>query len=125
MPQFVSTFRGTRIVVTSDLVTEVLCVPRLAHPDYPGCDRLRTVSKDELISHFCETPSIWGGKLNTPCSGFTKGPRFLNMVMTFTLTPLSHYNSIIEPHARFLLSLMEDLTIDFLSHFTTSINVVY
>ena len=125
MPQFVSTFRGTRIVVTSDLVTEVLCVPRLAHPDYPGCDRLQTVSKDELISHFCETPSIWGGKLNTPCSGFAKGPRFLNMVMIFTLTPLSHYNSNTKPRAHFLLSLMEDLTIDFPSHFISSIIDMY
>ena len=33
------------------------------------------------------------------------------MVMTFTLTPLSHYNSITEPRARFLLSLLEDLSI--------------
>ena len=30
------------------------------------------------------------------------------MVMTFNLTPLSHYNSITEPHAHFLLSLLED-----------------
>ena len=43
------------------------------------------------------------------------------MVMTFVLHPLSHYNSIIEPHARFLLSLLEHLTIDFLSHFILSI----
>ena len=33
-------------------------------------DRLRTVSRDELIFHFCETLSIQGGKLNTSCSGF-------------------------------------------------------
>ena len=69
--------------------------------------------------------SIWGGKLNTPWSGFAKGPRFLNMVTTFTLTPLSHYNSITEPHAHFLLSLLEDLSIDFPSHFITSILDVY
>ena len=100
VPQFVTTFRGTRIVVTPDLISEVLHIPRVAHPDYPGYDCLWTVSKDELISHFCETPSIWDGKLNTPCLGFAKGPRFLNMVMTFTLTPLSYYNSIIEPCAR-------------------------
>ena len=50
---------------------------------------------------------------------------FLNMVMTFTLTSLSHYNSITEPHARFLLSLLEDLSIDFPSHFITSILNVY
>ena len=47
------------------------------------------------------------------------------MVMTFTLTPLSHYNSIIESHAHFLLSLLEDLSIDFPSHFITSILDMY
>ena len=101
-PRFATTFRGTHIVVTPDLIFEVLHVPRVAHPDYPVYKRLRTMSRGELLFHFCETPSIWGGKQNTPCSGFAKGPRFLNMVMTFTLTPLSHYNSIIEPRAHFL-----------------------
>ena len=41
----------------------------------------------------------------------------MNMVMTFVLHPLFHYNSITEPRARFLLSLLEHLTIDFPSHF--------
>ena len=45
----------------------------------------------------------------------------MNMVMTFVLYHLSHYNSIIEPHAQFLLSLLEHLTIDFPSHFILSI----
>ena len=81
--------------------------------------------KDELLSHFYETPSVWGERQNTPCSGFTKGPRFLNMVITFVLTPLSHYNSITKPHARFLLSFLEDLAIDFPTHFITSIIDVY
>ena len=83
------------------------------------------MSRDELLSCFCETSSICGGKLNTPCSGFAKGLRFLNMVMTFTLTPLFHYNSITEPRARFLLSLMEDLSINIPSHFITSILDAY
>lgn len=56
---------------------------------------------------------------------FAKGLRFLNMVMTFTLTTLSHYNSITKPRACFLLSLMEDLSIDFPSHLITSIIDVY
>ena len=47
------------------------------------------------------------------------------MVVTFTFTPLSHYNSIIEPRARFLLSLLEDLSIDFPFHFITSIIHVF
>jgi len=125
VPCFVTIFWGTCIVVTSDLISKVLHFPKVAHPDYPDCDRLRILSRDELISHFCETHSIWGGKLNTPCSDFAKGLRFLNMVMTFTLTPLFHYNSIAEPRARFLLSLIEDFSIDFPSHLITSIIDVY
>ena len=116
---------GTCIIVTPDLISEVLHVPRVAHLDYLDSDHLRIVSRDELLSHFCETPSSWGGKQKTPCSGFVKGSRFLNMVMACTLTQLSHYNSIRVPLARFLLSLLEDLSIDFPSHFITSILDVF
>ena len=45
----------------------------------------------------------------------------MNMVMTFVLHPLSHYNSITESCARFLLSLFKHLTIDILFHFILSI----
>ena len=45
----------------------------------------------------------------------------MNMVITFVLHPLSHYNSITEPRAQFLLSLFEHLTINFSSHFILSI----
>ena len=47
------------------------------------------------------------------------------MVMTFILHPLSHYNTIIEPRARFLLSLLEEISIDFPSHFILSLIDVY
>ena len=100
-------------------------VPRIKFPNYPSCERLRTVSKDELMSAFCERPSKWGERQFTYCSGFVKGPRFLNVVMTFVLYPLSHYNSITESHARFLLSLLEHLTIDFPSHFILSLIDVF
>ena len=103
------------MVVTLAVVVEVLHVPSVAHPNYPSFERLRTVSKDELASLFCETPSSWGDRQNSPCSAFAKGPRFLNMLMTFVLHPLSHYNTISDPCASFLLSLIEGLTTDFLS----------
>ena len=45
--------------------------------------------------------------------------------MTFVLHPLSHYNSITEPRARFLLSLLERFSIDFPSHFILSLIYVY
>ena len=102
IPQFSIRVQGIRMVVIVDIVSEVLHVPRVAHPDYHGYQRLRTMSKDELSTLFCETPSSWGDPQNTSCSAFAKGPRILNMVMTFILHPLSHYNTITEPHARFL-----------------------
>ena len=125
VPLFHTRIRGTRIVVTPDIVSEVLYVLRVKHPNYLGCERVRTVSKDEMISTFCKRLSDRGDHQFTPCSTFTKGPRFMNMVMTIVLHPLSHYNSIIKPRARFLLSLLEHLTIDFPSHFILSIVDVY
>ena len=46
------------IVATSQLVADVLHVPRVEHPDYPSCERLRIVSKDEMIFSFCERPAL-------------------------------------------------------------------
>ena len=115
----------TPLIVTPDIVFEVLHVPKVAHPDYLGCERLRTTSKDELSSLFCDTPSSWDDHQNTLCSAFAKGQRILNVVTTFVPYPLSHYNTITEPHAWFLLSLIEDLSIDFPSHFILSLIGVY
>ena len=86
-------------MATLDIVSEVLRVSRVEHSNYPGCDSLRTVSKDKLISSFCKHPSDWGDCQFTSYMTFAKGSRFLNIVMTFVLHPLSHYNSITEPHA--------------------------
>ena len=47
------------------------------------------------------------------------------MVMTFVLHPLSHYNSTTKLRARFLLSFIEDLTIDFPSYFILSLIDIY
>ena len=125
IPQFVTRVQGIHTVVTPDIVSEVLHVPKVAHPDYLNCGCLKTVSKDELASLFCEIVSSWGERQNTLCLAFAKGLRFLNMVMTFILHPLSHYNTITELHARFLLSLIKDLSIDFPFHFILSLIDVY
>ena len=125
VPYFITHVRGISIPITPQLVADVLSVPRIKFPDYPSCEHLRTVSKDELMSAFCERPSEWGKRQFTYCSGFAKGPRFFNMVMTFVLYPFSHYNSITESRAHFLLSLLEHLTIDFPSHFILSLIDVF
>ena len=57
VPDFITRIQGTCIVVTPEIVSNVLRVPRVEFLDYPGCKRLRTVSKDELKSAFCECPS--------------------------------------------------------------------
>ena len=106
IPRFITHVRGTCIVVTSDLMFEVLHVLRVEFPDYPDCPRLQSMSKYELLSLFCETSSSWGNRQNTSCSGFAKGSKFLNIVMTFVLHSLSNYNSITEPRAHLLLCLL-------------------
>ena len=62
VPLFHTRVRGTRIVVTPQLVTDVLHVPRVEHPNYPKCEHLRTMSKDEMISAFCKCHSNWGDR---------------------------------------------------------------
>ena len=57
VPLFVTRVRGTRIVVTPQVVADVLYVPKVEFLDYPGYERMRTVSKDKLKSTFCERPS--------------------------------------------------------------------
>ena len=101
VPLFFTHVRGTRIPVTLQLVANVLHVLRIEFPDYPSCEHLRTVSGDELMSSFCERPTAWGERRFTQCRSFAKSPTFINIVMTFVLHPLSHYNSITEPRARF------------------------
>ena len=91
------------------------------HLDYPSHRCLSSISRDELASLFCEKTMLWGGTFNFSTTEFTKDPRIRNMVMTFVLTPRSHYNTITKPHARFLLSFMEGLSIDFPSHMIESI----
>ena len=56
VPLFFTRVRGMRIPVTLQLVADVLYVLRIEFPDYPSCECLRTVSKDELMSSFCERP---------------------------------------------------------------------
>ena len=56
VPLFFTRVRGTRIPVTPQLVVDVLRVLRIEFPDYPSCERLWIVSKDELMAAFCERP---------------------------------------------------------------------
>ena len=60
VPVFSTRIQGTCIVVTPQLIADVLHVLKVEHPDYPGCERLRTVSKDEMIFAFCERLADWG-----------------------------------------------------------------
>ena len=50
VPLFHTRVRDTCIVVTPKLVSDVLCVLKIEHPNYPRCECLRTLSKDEMIS---------------------------------------------------------------------------
>ena len=58
VPHFVTRVRGISILVTLQLVADVVRVTRIEFLDYPSCECLRTMSKDELMSAFCERPSV-------------------------------------------------------------------
>ena len=47
-------------MVTSNIVSIVLHVPKVVHPDYLSYEHLKTISKDKLMSTFSEHPSDWG-----------------------------------------------------------------
>ena len=113
VPHFITRVWSTRIVFTPDLISEVLHVLRLEFTNYPGCPCFRTMSKDELMSLFYKTPLSWGDRQNTPCSGFAKGPRFLNMMMTFVLHSLSHYTLFLSLVLDFCYLYLRELLLTF------------
>ena len=86
IPRFTMVFRGTCIVVTLEFISEVLYVPRVNRPNYPSHRHLSSISRDEMTLLFCEKAMVWGETLNFSITKFAKGPRILNMVMTFVLT---------------------------------------
>ena len=94
VPRFITVSQGTHIIVTPEFIFEVLHVPRVDCPDYPSHRHLGFVSRDEMASLFCERAMMWGDTLNFSTTEFAKGPQILNMMMTFVLTPWSHYNTI-------------------------------
>ena len=54
VPHFITCVQGTCIVVTPQIIADVLRVPRVEFPNYPSHERLKTVSKDKLKSAFRE-----------------------------------------------------------------------
>ena len=54
VPRFIRVFRGTCIVITPELIFEVLRVPSVDHPDFPSHHCLSTISKDKLAPLFRE-----------------------------------------------------------------------
>ena len=59
VPQFTIIFCGTRIVVTPQLISKILHVPRVDCPNYPSHRCLSSISRDELASLFCEKAMLW------------------------------------------------------------------
>lgn len=111
VPRFTTTFRGTCIIVTLELISEVLHVPMVDHPDYLGFPRLKALSRNELATCFYESPMSYEDRLNFDTYDLAKNPLILNMVMTFIFTLWSHYKTITKPRTQFPFSLPEDLSI--------------
>lgn len=114
VPMFFTYIRGIGIIVTLKLISDVLRVPWVEKPDYPGSLVLSSISRDALALCFCECPSTWAGTLSMATYDFAQNPRILNMIMTFIHILQSHYKTIIETRARFLYSLIKVYLLTFL-----------
>ena len=64
VPFFFTHVWATRIPITPQLVTDLFRVLRIEFPDYPGCEYLRTMSRDEFMSAFCECPTTYGERVS-------------------------------------------------------------
>ena len=65
IPRFITFVRSIRVVVTLELIFDVLLISRVSHPDYPSCPHLKTVSKDELLYSFVRHRHL-GVTIKTP-----------------------------------------------------------
>ena len=74
VPRFTTVFQGTRIVITLELIFEVLRVSRVDRLDYPNYRHLSSISRDVLASLFGEKTVLWGDTLNLSTIEFAKGP---------------------------------------------------
>ena len=72
VPRFTTIFRGTRLIVTLVLISEVLRVPRVNRSDYLSHHHLSSIFRDELALLFYEKAMLWGGTLNFSTTKFAK-----------------------------------------------------
>ena len=64
IPRFITFVRSIRVVVTLELIFDVLLVSRVSHPDYPSCPRLKTSFCLSFVRHLrlgviVKTPLAW------------------------------------------------------------------
>ena len=77
IPLFVIRVRDTCIVVTLDIVSDVLCVLRVEHPDYSGCDWSSDVCSSDLVT----CPSVLIQEFYSKMHGFDYSvPNFITSV---------------------------------------------
>ena len=86
VPMFITYVRGLGITITLKLISDVLRVPQVEKPYYPGSPVLSSFSRDVLASRLCECPSTLGGTLSMVTCDFARNPRILNMIMKFICT---------------------------------------
>jgi len=95
VPLFVTRVQGMRIVVKPDIVSDVLRVSRVEHPDYPGCDVWGMCPKTSSYLLFVSV-LLFGVIVSSPCVqpllkalGFLTWSRLLFCILFLTITLLT------------------------------------
>ena len=96
VPMFITYIRGIGIIVTLKLISDVLLVPRVEKPDYPGSLVLSSISWDALAFCFCECPSTWAGTFSIVTRGFAQNLGF----WTWSWHSYTLFSLVIKPSSK-------------------------
>uniref|UniRef100_A0A2N9ERH9 Putative plant transposon protein domain-containing protein n=1 Tax=Fagus sylvatica TaxID=28930 RepID=A0A2N9ERH9_FAGSY len=80
----------------------------LEYPFAPTTDP----TDDTIMSYFSEETIAWGSSSKCGSQSFTAKTRVFNLIMSFNILPLSHWNTLSKSRARFLYAFMKGVSID-------------
>ena len=104
-------FRNKIYHISPDLVSTALQLLRVSEAGYPFAPTTDPTD-DTIMSYFSEKTMAWGSSSKCGSQSFTAKTRVFNLIMSFNILPLSHWNTLSKSRARFLYAFMKGVSID-------------
>ena len=104
-------FRNKIYHISPDVVSTALQLLRVSEAGYPFAPTTDPTD-DTIMSYFSEKTMAWGSSSKCGSQSFTAKTRVFNLIMSFNILPLSHWNTLSKSRARFLYAFMKGVSID-------------